>query len=47
VWSSLADELENVEGIVIAEVDADKYDFNEVHITGYPTIILFPANDKD
>ena len=43
----LAKELEGVEGIVIAEVEADKHKFKEVNIFGYPTILLFPANSND
>ncbi|EPY52658.1 protein disulfide isomerase [Schizosaccharomyces cryophilus OY26] len=45
-YESLAEEYANNKNVVIAKVDATENDLN-VSISGFPTIMLFKANDKE
>jgi len=47
IWDELAKDLENVPSVVIAKIDATANDVDpKLGIRGFPTIKLFPANNK-
>eukprot|EP01100_Stratorugosa_tubuloviscum_P004874 TRINITY_DN2231_c1_g1_i1.p1 TRINITY_DN2231_c1_g1~~TRINITY_DN2231_c1_g1_i1.p1 ORF type:complete len:387 (-),score=157.36 TRINITY_DN2231_c1_g1_i1:100-1164(-) len=47
-WEKLATAFANEKDVVVANIDADKYRAHseKYGITGFPTIIFFPKNDK-
>ena len=46
VWLELANQLEVVPGLTIANIDAVHNEIPDLDIIGYPTILLFSAPDK-
>jgi len=42
-WDQLAESFEGVPNVVIAKMDATKNEAGDVHITGFPTLVLYPA----
>ena len=46
VWSELAQEVEDIEDLVIAIFDAVGNEAPKVHIEHYPTFIFYPKDDK-
>jgi len=47
-WEKLGQTFQGEETVVIAKIDADKYKANsgKYGVTGFPTIVWFPAGDK-
>jgi protein disulfide-isomerase A1 len=47
IWDQLGEKLKDVKNVVIAKIDASNNDAQGVEIQGFPTIILFKANDNE
>lgn len=45
-YEELGKKFANVDSVVIAKIDATANSFDGVDVQGFPTIYLFPANDK-
>ena len=47
IWDELGEKLKDVKNVVIAKIDASNNDAPGVEVQGFPTIILFKANDNE
>jgi protein disulfide-isomerase A1 len=47
IWKKLGKQFEDVESVIIAKVDSTANDIDGVDVQGFPTIMFFPANNKD
>ena len=47
IWLKLAEILEVVPDLTIAEIDSTENEIEELDITGYPTLLLFKNGDKE
>lgn len=46
VWADLAKKTEGIENLIIAQMDATENETDKVTITGFPTIMFYPAVKK-
>jgi hypothetical protein len=46
IWEKLAEELKDVEGLVIAKFDSTANEVDGVEIRGYPTLKFYPKDNK-
>jgi protein disulfide isomerase len=47
VWDELATRLKDTDSVVIAKINADDNDVQHItQVQGFPTLVLFPANNK-
>ena len=45
-WEELANELEEVENLVIGKMDYTANEVDSVTVNSYPTLIFYPSNKK-
>lgn len=47
IYEKLAESLSSVDSLVIAKVDATENDIEGIPIEGFPTVLLFPSDNKE
>jgi len=46
IWEELAEALEDIPNLVIADMDATANEVEEVSVSSYPTLIFYPSRKK-